>query len=122
MQCYQLVLRKQCYSLIHDKGFPPELEYVVHDLWSLRLRLLNDKIDDESASDGETRLYSSQTETTETQFESTVEGGRKKERVVPLLVDTLSLCYLAMILLRAPISLGDLQRLLFRGGLLLVLC
>ncbi|MCJ1238187.1 Pol I core factor CF [Varicellaria rhodocarpa] len=110
LQCYQLILRKQCYSLIHDKGFPPELENVVHDLWSLRLQLLKDKIDEDSASDGERRLYSSQNETTENEVESTVERTLKQKRVVPRLVDTLGLCYFAMILLRAPICLGDLQR------------
>ena len=88
---------------------------MVHDLWSLRLQLLKDKIDEDSASDGERRLYSSQNETTENEVESTVERTLKQKRVVPRLVDTLGLCYFAMILLRAPICLGDLQRLLFCG-------
>ncbi len=30
LQCYQLVLWKQAYWLVHNKGYPPELEVSVH--------------------------------------------------------------------------------------------
>ena len=116
LQCYQLILRKQCWSLIHDKGFPSQLEIVVHDLWSLRLQLLQDKSTEDLDSGGDSRLYSSQPETTENEDESTAEKQRKKERGMPRLVETLGLCYLAMMLLRVPISLGDLHKLVFRSG------
>ncbi|KAL8346841.1 hypothetical protein RB601_003485 [Gaeumannomyces tritici] len=38
LQCLQLVLRKQLFWLLRDRGLPPELETVVRDLWALRTR------------------------------------------------------------------------------------
>ncbi|KAG0368641.1 hypothetical protein BC939DRAFT_453224 [Gamsiella multidivaricata] len=35
LQAIQLVLRKQLHTLIHDLGFPPELEHVAHEYWLL---------------------------------------------------------------------------------------
>lgn len=110
MQAYQLILWKQCYVLINSIGLPAELEVVVKDLWSLRLQLLRQKIDTGS---NEPILYSSQETSTP---ESGGQGNRKgkkrlpRSKAIPNLIDSLGTCYLGMILLRLPISLGHLHR------------
>lgn len=38
LHCLQLVLRKQLFWLVRERGLPPELETVVRDLWALRTR------------------------------------------------------------------------------------
>lgn len=52
LHCYQLVLWKQCYALIHTIGLPSELESVIKDLWALRLQLLKGRLSDPD-KDGE---------------------------------------------------------------------
>lgn len=116
LQCYQLILWKQCYSLIHSKGLPPEIESVIRDLWALRLQLVKTRIGGVPDSDGETTVYSSQVEGVESGNETAQgdESRRSKSRNgngMPALIDTLALCYLGMVLLRVPISMGDLHRL-----------
>lgn len=110
LQSYQLVLWKQCYSLIHTIGLPPELERVVKDLWALRLQLVKSKIEDESEANA---VFSSQTES-ETEVESKNNDGEREWKVggkdMPTLIETLGLCYLGMILLRLPVGLGELHR------------
>ncbi|KAI8355203.1 hypothetical protein B0O80DRAFT_448669 [Mortierella sp. GBAus27b] len=39
-QGLQLILRKQLYALVHDLGFPPELEVVAHEFWMIYLSSL----------------------------------------------------------------------------------
>ena len=112
LQCYQLILWKQCYSLIHEKELPPQLEIVVKDLWALRLELLKDKFESSADRDAEASVYSSQVEDTGTESGTSLKESRfrKEETKLPTLVESLGLCYLGMVLLRIPISLGDLQR------------
>ncbi|KAF8423110.1 hypothetical protein EV426DRAFT_145528 [Tirmania nivea] len=38
LKCIQLILRKQVWVLVHEKGFPAQLETIVRDLWALRLQ------------------------------------------------------------------------------------
>ncbi len=38
LECLQLILRRQLAWLVAEKGFPPQAELVVRDLWDLRLR------------------------------------------------------------------------------------
>ena len=109
LECYQLILRKICYSLIHAKGFPTELEVIVRDLWALHLQAVKDRHPEFYVSVSESRLYSSQTEPSETEDESTEVKGRR-EKHLPSLIDTLGVCYIGMMLLRMPISLGDLYK------------
>ncbi|KAG0256677.1 hypothetical protein BG011_004370 [Mortierella polycephala] len=45
LQAMQLILRKQLYALIHDLGFPSELEQVAHEYWTLYMSSLR-KYDD----------------------------------------------------------------------------
>ena len=108
MQAYQLVLWKQCHTLIHTLGLPCELEVVVKDLWSLRLNLLKDRID-RGESDGET-FFSSQPISEEDTESEEIGKGKWTEKALPSLIETLGICYLAMIILRLPIGMGDLHK------------
>ncbi|MCJ1479159.1 Pol I core factor CF [Lambiella insularis] len=110
LQCYQLILRKQSYRLVHDKKFPPEFEAIVRDLWALWLQLIEEehgKISE--TTDTESVLYSSQSEYTETDDEPTKEKSTK-EKGLPTLIDTLGLCYLGAMLLRLPLTIATLHR------------
>ena len=102
--------------MIHSKGLPSELESVVRDLWALRLQLVKAKIGGVPTSDGEVTVYSSQVEDLEYGNETAPENERRGSKGrdgkgMPALIDTLAICYLGMVLLRVPISIGDLHRL-----------
>ena len=114
LQCYQLILWKQCHSLIHTKHFTAELESVVRDLWALRLQLLKGKTEEVTDTETDSRLFSSQAEVGEgTEPEDGPGNATGKMsgvgKEVPTLVDTLGLCYLGMLLLRLPVGVGDLH-------------
>ena len=67
----------------------------------------------EEKSDGGIKRYSSQTESDDDDDDPSGVNGtkdRSTERNSPLLVDSLGLCYMGMMILRQPISLGDLFR------------
>lgn len=107
------------------KGLPKELETVVRDLWGLRLGFFQKPLE-EGARSG----YSSGTGTA--MFSSTSEGentdtdgsgfksassrrSRKSAKsevveLMPKLMETVGLIYLGMLLLRLPISLGEIIR------------
>lgn len=128
LHCYQFILWKQCYALIHTIGLPPELESVIKDLWALRLQLLKGRLSDPD-QDGEL-LFTSQPEVKKSREivkrkgassndeadDEKEEDNRRRENVkvrgrdMPILIESLGTCYLAFILLRLPISVGDLQR------------
>ena len=80
------------------------------DLWALRLQLLKGKT---VAISNEDTVFSSQPQT-ETEIESNGEEVGREYKVegkaMPTLMETLGLCYLGMVLLRSPISMGDLHR------------
>jgi RNA polymerase I-specific transcription initiation factor RRN7 len=118
LQCYQLVLWKQVKWLIDMKGLPDELETVVRDLWSVRLRGVKSLgVEDGGAGGRETVGFSSQSDWegtgTETDgMESSGGPGRRHRRKsrqesMPRLVDSLALCYLGTLLMRLPITLGE---------------
>ncbi|KAL8903727.1 MAG: hypothetical protein Q9207_003745 [Kuettlingeria erythrocarpa] len=110
LQAFQLILWKQCYTLIQSIGLPRELEEVVKGLWALRL----DTID---LGTEETTLHSSQ-DTTKPQTDSQGdhEGRARLSRTKPMpsLIDSLATCYLGMVILRLPFSLGDVHRWAYR--------
>lgn len=89
---------------------PAELEVVVKDLWSLRLRLLQTRLD---TSIDEGTMFSSQV-TSEVDTDDQQSEGRKerpsRSKIIPSLIESLGLCYIGMILLKLPISMGDLHR------------
>lgn len=116
LQCYQLILWKQAHWLINSKGFPPELEVVVKDLWSLRIQGFYK--DEERSAYGST-MFSSQSEGDGTDTDGTcgksVSSRRSRMSAVhkeklPKLIETLGLCYLGMVLLRLPVSLGEIYK------------
>ncbi|KAJ9209740.1 hypothetical protein DTO166G4_8649 [Paecilomyces variotii] len=113
LQIYQLILWKQCFALVQQKGFPSEFETVVKDLWALRLERLSEKI--ESASDAEldAQIFSSQA----IAAEDDEDGPRLRWGKVtdnPTLAETLGLCYLGALLLRLPVGISDLHRFAMR--------
>ena len=109
LQSYQLILWKQCHALINTVGLPAELENVVKDLWALRLQLLSDRVDPNSEGN---MIFSSQPES-EKEAEGGLDGRREwkvRGKEMPMLIETLGLCYMGMILLRLPVSLGEVYR------------
>ena len=107
LQAYQLILWKQCYTLIHTIGLPADLEQVVKDLWALRLQLVRSKVDVEE-SDGDT-VFSSQPVSDMDATTDTDQSPRRQGKAMPILVESLGVCYLAAMILRLPISMGELH-------------
>lgn len=121
LQCYQLILWKQCFWLVEEKGFPKELETVVRDLWSLRMRLIFGKKDEEGDSGlrTETFGFGSQSETENSDTDGATSRSSKRSRKsartliegkLPRLMETLALCYLGTLLLRLPTSIGEIHK------------
>lgn len=135
LQCLQLVLRKQLFWLVNDRGLPAELETVVRDLWMLRtrniagLKSVSEAEQDDGAQSGgersetdgsEMRMFSSGGESdggrTDRSGSGTRVSGRSRswtseigtKRSLPRLNDTLGLCYLGCLLMRLPVRIGDL--------------
>lgn len=100
---------------------------MIKDLWTLRLQLLKGRLSD-PGKDGEL-LFTSKPEMKKSEVVKKTGGNtsneaededeevdRKEENVkvrgrdMPTLIESLGICYLAMILLRLPISVGDIQR------------
>ncbi|KAL9103995.1 MAG: hypothetical protein Q9163_001015 [Psora crenata] len=108
LECYQLILWKQCYALVRTIGFPSRLESLVKDLWALRLQLLKGKVV-AGESDGDTIFSSQPVSDANTQ----TEGGaylKGRGKAMPTLIESLGICYLAAIMLRLPTSLGEMHR------------
>lgn len=108
LQAYQSILWKQCHILVHNLGLPPDLEPVVKDLWALRLQLLGNDVESEDVQAN--TLYSSQQMTAEANDLDQDVRKPFKVKAMPTLVETLGLLYLAMVILRLPVSIGDLHR------------
>lgn len=111
LQSYQLILRKQCWALIHTHHMPAELEIVVKDLWELRIQLLKDRLKTTADAD---EVFSSQPQT-----DTEVEEGENptpskrwdlRSKQMPTMLETLSICYIGAAVLRLPIGLGDFHR------------
>jgi RNA polymerase I-specific transcription initiation factor RRN7 len=117
LQCYQLILWKQVKLLVDMKGLPGELETVVRDLWSVRLRGIKSLGEQDAGGGGsETVGFSSQSDweatgTDTDDFNSTGEGRKNKRKVrlegIPRLIDSLAICYLGTLLMRLPVTLGE---------------
>lgn len=118
LQCYQLVLWKQCSWLVNVKGFPTELETVVRDLWGLKLRVLHEEaLERDGFGSGVSVVGFSDTSDGETGSDATggrsLWGGRNRSVVgrkekLPKLIETLALCYLGILFMRLPTSLGEI--------------
>lgn len=117
LECLQLILREQILWLVTVKGHKAELETVVRDLWDLRVCGAAAVVHDDSASEGEPSLFSSQldlmqdeqpnSQSKRAQSWNTENGS---EWPAPRLLDTLGLCLLGCMLLRIPTRIGDLAR------------
>jgi len=109
LQAYQLILRKQCWVLVHALQLPAEIEVVVKDLWELRIQLLENRLD--TGADAEAVFGSQQQNHRE---EGNDHQARKKweirGRATPSMLESLCLIYMAAIILRLPVSIGDLHR------------
>ncbi|OJD10497.1 ubiquitin-60S ribosomal protein L40 [Emergomyces pasteurianus Ep9510] len=128
LEAYQLILWKQCHTLVHAKGMPGELEVLVKDLWSLRLPQLYSRSGDGSAyaSDrgtNQSQVFSSQmgsssgaiTSASDADYDEDAateeENAYHRRRLMesPKLIDSLALCYLGLMLLRVPVGVGVLE-------------
>ena len=89
---------------------------MVRDLWALRLQIIKhqDKDAPEESDLESQQLFSSQGEISE-EYDGSAREMKKREKNLPTLIDTLGLCYLGMMLLRIPVSLGDIHKYLLEG-------
>ena len=112
--------------MVTQKGFPKELETVARDLWSLRLNFLDKSREERSgySSGTGTMMFSSQSEGDGTDndgsgFRSVSSRRSRKSRSgeeqrLPKLAESMALCYLGAILMRLPISLGEVTKWIIR--------
>ncbi|KAK6346764.1 Pol I core factor CF [Orbilia brochopaga] len=140
LQAYQLILRKQVVWLIHERKFPPELELLVRDLWTLRLEAV---YADRSAPRGASSSgYNSQTSQSGRESESGASqsvaseraassqgssmsislpgsrsssasrGRRAKDitKTTPKLLDTMGIIYMAAMMLQLPLDIVTVHR------------
>ncbi|CAI7655082.1 unnamed protein product [Penicillium manginii] len=118
LQAYQLILWKQCHALVEDHGFPEQFEGVVRDLWALRLRGFSTRINETSdEDDDEPQIFSSQATPAESENGSADESGFRPESHFlqwPRLLDSVGICYLAAVLMRLPLCVVDVHRLIIR--------
>ncbi|KAF9693135.1 hypothetical protein EKO04_008738 [Ascochyta lentis] len=124
LKCIQLILRHQVWYLIKDKGLPAEFELIVLDLWALRIsqfgeRIASDsRIDSQSQSQVFSTLEADESETDGARSTlRTPKGREKKLNGVPNLLDCLALCYLGILMLRLPITPGDIYHWVTEGKL-----
>lgn len=119
LQCFQLVLWKQCWWLVNVKGFPRELETVVRDLWGLRVSVVQRREDRSGYGSGTGTFMFSSSEAENSDTDGTrgksLSSSRSRRSVtdeekLPKLVETLALCYLGMMLMRLNTSLGEVYR------------
>jgi RNA polymerase I-specific transcription initiation factor RRN7 len=140
-------LRKQIVWLIRERGLPAEIEGVVRDFWDLRvrgfggLRAAKERKGKKGRSDGGTRessdgemmMFSSQGESeAESDMTTATDRTGKSSRIkswavsegqkwaMPNLMDTLALGYVACLVMRRPIRIGDVLRAARSGRLLFV--
>ncbi|CAI6330662.1 unnamed protein product [Periconia digitata] len=108
LKCLQLILRRQVWFLVHERGLPEELEAIVHDLWALRIMGLESKITEQKQEFDSSQAAAASDTGTETD-----RGPSKSPSHVlqdtPNLVDCLALCYLGIRTLRLPITPGDIH-------------
>ncbi|KAH7031062.1 uncharacterized protein B0I36DRAFT_323110 [Microdochium trichocladiopsis] len=135
LEVLQLVLRKQVWWLVRDRGFPEELEGIVQSLWALRVRSLPLKIvsarkpaDDSQGRDDDAMSVSSSMGGGMSSQAESVAGGESSSEwelsdtttktwepdvgrrwKLPHLIDTLALCYLGCLTRRLPVSTSDIH-------------
>ena len=109
---WQNILWRQCYALIHGTSDVPEdLWTIVKDLWTLKLGGLEYRLDDHGRSSG----AEMDRVTEDLASDSEVDDASTSNRTTylqPKLWDTIALVYLGSLLLRHPICLSKLYRLI----------
>ncbi|TGZ83085.1 hypothetical protein EX30DRAFT_148106 [Ascodesmis nigricans] len=145
IQCLQLILQKQVWWLINEKGFPKELEAVARDLWAIRLQILTESLAKRDAGSRATSQASTQdlrsgdVSSASSYLHSSAESGsesqstqssrhrhrrrRSRSRSVastsgaapkdddhPNLLVSVAICYLSLVMLRCPVTIGDFHR------------
>ncbi|KAL2826788.1 hypothetical protein BDW59DRAFT_60544 [Aspergillus cavernicola] len=118
LHIYQLILWKQCHALVNDRGFPPQLENVVRDLWALRLETYAKKITEVNDEDSQPEFFSSQPASAREDTDTDTFKPRSKLIQWPRLIDTVALCYLGAILMRLPVSVGEFYQMTIRNEIL----
>lgn len=94
-----------------SNNFAKSDQAIVKELWTLRLHKLYEKTDESYISDDTTtQVFSSQTEQSTAADEEEDRYHKRQLSDSPRAVDTLALCYLGILLLRIPVSIGYIQR------------
>jgi RNA polymerase I-specific transcription initiation factor RRN7 len=124
LEALQLVLRNQLQYFIREKGYREELETIARDLWDLRIRAFSSLAPEKETSSVKLEMFSSQSLLEEA--EDNRPGGsrsrswdpdRNSDWPMPRVIDTLALCYLSCLLLKVPISIGQLYNWTTRGDI-----
>jgi RNA polymerase I-specific transcription initiation factor RRN7 len=119
LEVLQLVLMKQAWWLVKQKGFPDTLEAVTKGIWGYRLSMCDD--DDAEETENEKDLASSGQSATEDSDAATGIASAQAtvgvRRRIPRLIDTLALCYLGCNVLRLPVSTADLHEWAMKGDI-----
>ncbi|KAM4064731.1 ubiquitin family protein [Hirsutella rhossiliensis] len=112
LEAVQLLLRNQVLWLVREQRLGEELETVVRDLWDLRIRGFPDK---DAATQEVLGMFSSQSSPAQDQTAwksrsraQSWDPERGADWPMPRLPETLTLCYLASILLRVPMRQGQI--------------
>lgn len=87
-----------------------EVQTIMRDLWALRLEMLKDTIGD-SDVEVPTQLFSTQTDTDDSENDQRRRYASRAtfHAKLPKLIESLGLCYLALVLLRLPIYYADVR-------------
>ncbi|KAL4961299.1 TFIIB-type zinc finger domain-containing protein [Aspergillus stella-maris] len=117
LDTYQLILWKQCHALVNNRGFPPQLENIVRDLWALRLETYAKTIANIGDEDSQPEFFSSQPASAREDTETEAFMPNSKLVKWPRLIDTVALCYLGALLMRLPVSVGDFHRMVLRSDI-----
>ncbi|OTB13211.1 hypothetical protein K445DRAFT_320386 [Daldinia sp. EC12] len=129
LEVLQLILLRQVWWLVREKGFPEDFEEIVRALWALRVRNLplresgegtrKRKGDISEESDGyasSAALFSSQSEGTGAESSAldlsdattaTWAPDARRRWKLPKLMDSLALCYLGCLVRRLPATTAD---------------
>lgn len=105
-----------------EKGLPEELEFIVFDLWALRIAQFGNRIASDNNHDSQQSQVFNTLETDDDTDDArgtlrTPKGRDRKLSGVPNLIDGLALCYLGILTLRLPITPGDIYEWVTEGKL-----
>lgn len=111
LEVLQLILRKQIWWMVNEKGCPSELEAVVRGLWRYCLEMLAataDRPEDPSGTESESAGAHSDPDDSDV-------STRADRMKTPSLPHTLAFCYLGCVVLRLPITTADFHTWAMKG-------